>query len=82
MFVGTHGIELIKRYAAGEALNGQDMEAMKATMYLITLFHNSQRSWEHSQWRGPEQFIKDVWPNAEKWSDVHSGLFGHGAISP
>lgn len=82
MFVGTHGIELIKRYAAGEAVNGQDMDAMKAAMYLITLFHNSQRSWEHFQWHGPERFMRDVWPNVEKWSDIQSGLFGHGAISP
>ena len=82
MSVGTHGIELIKRYAAGEAVNGQDMEAMKAAMYLITLLHNSQRSWEHFRWHGPERFVQEVWPNVEKWSDVQSGLFGHGAISP
>lgn len=82
MSVGTHGIELIKRYASGEAVNGQDMESMRSAMYLITLFHNSQRTWEHFLWRGPEQFIEEVWPNVQKWSDVQSGLFGHGAISP
>jgi hypothetical protein len=83
MFDGSYGLSLIQRYAEGEKLDKGDMEAMKSVMYLISLYLKPQRSWEDFlAWKGPDHFIREIWPMIRDRSEIASGLFGHGAVSP
>jgi hypothetical protein len=83
MFDGSYGVNLIQRYADGENLDKQSMEAMMSTMYLIGLYLKPQRSWEDFlAWKGPDHFVREIWPTIKDRNEIASGLFGHGAISP
>jgi hypothetical protein len=79
---GAHGLELIHRYANGESFNGTQEEAMRAAMYLITMYMRPQRSWEKFQWQGADWFIDELWPQVKDRHEILNGLFGHGVVSP
>jgi hypothetical protein len=79
---GAYGLSLIERYARGEKLDEQEVQSMRATMYLVSNYLYPPRSWEDFYWRGPDHFVQDVWPKIRDRQELLSGLFGHGAISP
>lgn len=79
---GSHGLGLIRRYADGEELEEQELISMQATMYLLTLYLNPQRSWEDFLWRGSDHFVEEIWPMILERREIQSDLFGHGSVSP
>lgn len=76
------GLALIRAYAKGEKLTPEQMETMRGTMYLISLYYRPQREWEDFSWQGPDHFIKELWPKIEDRHDMLTGLFSHGEIKP
>lgn len=78
----SQGIELIRRYEEGEALDRVEFEAMRAAMYLLNQYASPSREWENFKWQGPEHFMREVWPKLKDRSDVLHGYFGHGGKSP
>lgn len=79
---GASGLDLIRRYEQGEDLQPEQMESMRATMYLIYLYLYPQRAWEGFRWKGPDHFLEEIWPRVKERHAIQSGLFGHGAVSP
>lgn len=78
----TRGLELIRRYAAGEELSERQLHSMRATMYLIAQFHRPPRRWEHFEWKGPDHFIREIWPEVEDRADLMHGFFADGSRTP
>jgi hypothetical protein len=76
------GLALIRAYAKGEKLTPEEMETMRGTMYLVSLYLRPQRQWEDFVWQGPDQFIEAMWPQIEDRHEMLSGLFSHGAVKP
>ncbi len=76
------GLALIRAYAKGEELSLEQMEIMRGTMYLISLYLRPQRQWEDFVWQGPEHFIEVMWPQIEDRHDMLTGLFSHGEVKP
>ncbi|MGD2058263.1 MAG: hypothetical protein PVF85_08950 [Anaerolineales bacterium] len=76
------GLALIRAYAQGEDLSPAEMETVRGTMYLISLYLRPQRQWEDFVWQGPDHFIKEMWPEVEGRHEMLNGLFSHGAVKP
>ena len=76
------GLDLIERYANGEALDDNHLQSMRAMMYLISRYLEHQRSWADFRWRGPEHFVEHLWPQIRARFEYLNGQFGHGAIRP
>jgi hypothetical protein len=76
------GLALIRAYAKGDKLTPEEMETMRGTMYLISLYLHPQRQWEDFSWQGPDHFIKESWPQIENRQEMLSGLFSHGSVKP
>jgi hypothetical protein len=76
------GLTLIRDYANGEKLTPEEMETMRGTMYLISLYLRPARQWEGFIWQGPDHFVKEMWPQIEDRYEMLSGLFSHGAVKP
>ncbi|NIS80903.1 MAG: hypothetical protein GTO14_11985 [Anaerolineales bacterium] len=79
---GAYGLSLIERFARGEKLGHQEIQSMRATMYLLSNYAKPPRAWEDFRWRGQDHFIQEVWPLIRDRKELLSGLFGHGAVSP
>ena len=79
---GSHGLNLIRRYADGESLTPSEMVSMRAAMYLITQYVYPPRTWDDFRWEGPEHFIREIWPEVRDRSDIFHGFFGDGGKSP
>ena len=76
------GLALIRGYAKGENLSPNELETMRGTMYLISLYLRPQRQWEDFVWQGPEHFVDQMWPQIEDRHEMLNGLFSHGAVKP
>jgi hypothetical protein len=81
-YKGARGLKLIERYANGENLNDDQMQSMRAMMYLISRYIEPQRTWADFHWRGPEYFMKELGPKIKERQGLLTGQFGHGAVSP
>jgi hypothetical protein len=79
---GARGLNLIRRFAAGEALDAEEMAAMRAAMYLLVQYVNPPRDENAFRWHGPEHFMLEIWPKVKDRQEVMSGLFGDGAKAP
>ncbi|MEJ2550959.1 MAG: hypothetical protein P8Z42_01175 [Anaerolineales bacterium] len=81
-YKGDRGLELIERYANGEALSDDECQSMRAVMYLISRYLQPPRLWADFRWRGPKYFVKELWPKIKERPELLNGQFGHGAVSP
>ena len=79
---GSHGLNLIQRYAAGEELSPQEMTTAQAAMYLLTQYTFPSREWDGFRWQGPDYFIEEIWPQIKDRDDVFNGYFGDGGKAP
>lgn len=79
---GARGLNLIRRYIAGEELEAEDLAAMLAAMYLLVQYVNPPRDWDAFRWRGEAHFVEEIWPLVKNRQDVMGGLFGDGAKAP
>lgn len=79
---GARGLDLIRRYAAGEDLDSEEVAAMRAAMYLLVQYVNPPRDENAFRWLGPEHFVLEIWPRVKDRQDVMHGLFGDGAKAP
>lgn len=79
---GPLGLALIRGYANGRELSPEELDTMRATMYLISLYLRPQHAWEDFKWQGPEYFIRELWPEVEERDEIISGLFSHGSVKP
>ena len=55
---GSRGINLIRRFVHGEKLTSQEIDAMRATMYLLAQYASPALEWEEFRWKGVEHFIE------------------------
>lgn len=78
----TRGLDLIRRYVEGEELTESQLDAMRATMYLIAKHHRPPRQWEHFGWRGPDHFVREIWPEVKDRADLLHGYFADGSRTP
>jgi hypothetical protein len=81
-YKGARGLKLIERYANGEKLDEDQIQSMRAMMYLISRYLEPQRTWADFRWRGPEHFVKELWPKIKDRQELLNGQFGHGAVRP
>ncbi len=81
-YKGDRGLELIERFANGEALSDDECQSMRAMMYLISRYIVPPRTWADFRWRGPKHFVKELWPKIKERPELINGQFGHGAVSP
>ncbi len=79
---GSRGINLIRRFVHGEKLTSQEIDAMRATMYLLAQYASPALEWEEFRWKGVEHFIEKIWPEVRDRQDVRYGFFGDGLKSP
>lgn len=78
----TRGLELVRRYAAGEQLTEAELGSMRATMYLIVQYVRPPRAWEDFSWQGPEHFVREIWPEVKDRADLIHGFFADGSKTP
>jgi hypothetical protein len=78
----ARGLDLIRRYARGEELDQEELDAMRATMYLLSQYARPARDWQHFQWQGPEHFVREIWPLFSEETGVVSNNFADGTVSP
>jgi hypothetical protein len=76
------GLSLIRAYAKGEQLSPDEMETMRGSMYLISLYLRPQRQWEDFVWHGPDHFITEMWPQIKDRHEMLTGLFSTGTVKP
>jgi hypothetical protein len=81
-YKGDRGLELIERYANGEALSDDECQSMRAMMYLISRYLQPPRLRTDFHWRGPKYFVEELWPKIKDRPELLNGQFGHGAVSP
>jgi hypothetical protein len=81
-YKGARGLRLIERYVNGEMLDEEQLQSMRAMMYLISSYIRPQRTVEDFRWSGPEHFVKEHWPEIKERQEYLNGQFGHGAIRP
>lgn len=79
---GTKGLSLIRRYAKGEELTDAQLASMRGAMYLIVQYARPPRDWEDFRWKGPEHFVREIWPRVKDRQDISHGYFGDGAKAP
>ncbi|NIM94701.1 MAG: hypothetical protein GTO18_13455 [Anaerolineales bacterium] len=82
MSAGSRGLDLIRRFVNSEELTSQEMDAMRATMYLLAQYVSPAREWDEFQWKGVEHFIEKIWPEVQDRQDIRHGDFGDGFRSP
>lgn len=80
--MSARGIDLIHKYASGQELTESQMESMRATMYLITQYVGPPRDWVDFHWKGPEHFVREIWPQVKDRDDILHGFFSHGEKPP
>jgi hypothetical protein len=51
-------------------------------MYLIVQYVHPPQDWEDFRWKGPEHFIREIWPQVKDRHDIMHGFFGDGGKSP
>lgn len=81
-YKGARGLKLIDRYANGEMLDEEQIQSMRAMMYLISSYIKPQRVWADFRWQGPGHFVKELWPKIKERQEILNGQFGHGAVRP
>lgn len=81
-YQGARGLKLIERYANGETLDEEQLQSMRAMMYLISSYIKPQRVWADFRWQGSEHFMKELWPEIKERQEYLNGQFGHGAVRP
>ncbi len=79
---GSQGLNSIRRYAAGEELEPDDLATMRATMYLLVQLVYPPRDWEDFRWRGPEHFMREIWSKVKDFPELMHGHFSDGAKFP
>ncbi len=79
---GSRGLGLIRRYANGEELSASEIASMRAAMYLIVQYVHPPQDWEDFRWKGPEHFIRKIWPQVQDRYDIMHGFFGDGGKAP
>jgi hypothetical protein len=78
----SYGLDLIRRHEDGEELEPDEMQAMRASMYLLTQYVNPPREWADFKWRGPDHFMREIWPKVKDRPEVLHGFFGPGTKAP